>query len=609
MNRIYSLLIFLLALGFGAKAQNSVHVQVYVVDMNNQPVPFWHVYFNAYGDQNFNINNILGTNGTGVIDTMFSYPSGLNDLLIFVSTRGCDGSWAGVGDTLFNPSGTYTYQDTLVINCPDTANCSLNFTHSSSSSQPATVSFSPSGQGPSGAVGSGWSVDFGDGTSQVVYTAPFTHTYSQPGQYQVCMSTTYSDTILGITYCTVTHCDSVVISSLTPTYNCNASINASPSPNSSNPYRAWIQYQTSYSSIPLGGTLTRTIDFGDGSTINASAGAGFYHSYASPGVYFPSVSVVLKDSLNNIVCSSYDMDSIYFAPPAAVSCSAQLNVTQNTNTYLSVNATATGSTVQNLPSGGYVRMYYDFGNGYGGPSTPTANRFYQYSQPGLYYVCLKQVAFDANNDTLCISYDCDSINVIVPYNCNASFTVDTANSGNGTVYLWNNSSWDSSAANVYQWWDFGDGDTLGGAFPTHTYSGPGTYVVCLFLYTYGPAGVCQSSFCDTLTVDSAGNVVFKNGSFILVVRDPATIGVDESKVETMSIYPNPADDFIMVEGAASGELKWQLIDMKGVPVSQSTEYMNGGDLRIDVSGFAKGLYILRLENGSSVEHHKVKLER
>ena len=144
------------------------------------------------------------------------------------------------------------------------------------------------------------------------------------------------------------------------------------------------------------------------------------------------------------------------------------------------------------------------------------------------------------------------VNVIVPYNCNASFTVDTANSGNGTVYLWNNSSWDSSAANVYQWWDFGDGDTLGGAFPTHTYSGPGTYVVCLFLYTYGPAGVCQSSFCDTLTVDSAGNVVFKNGSFILVVRDPATIGVDESKVETMSIYPNPADDFIMVEGAASG---------------------------------------------------------
>ncbi|HCQ17388.1 MAG TPA: hypothetical protein DIU20_14060, partial [Cryomorphaceae bacterium] len=90
MKRIYSLLIFLLALGFGAKAQNSVHVQVYVVDMNNQPVPFWHVYFNAYGDQNFNINNILGTNGTGVIDTMFSYPSGLNDLLIFVSTRGCD---------------------------------------------------------------------------------------------------------------------------------------------------------------------------------------------------------------------------------------------------------------------------------------------------------------------------------------------------------------------------------------------------------------------------------------------------------------------------------------------------------------------------------------
>lgn len=602
-------LILAVAFSLGLQAQNTLQMKIHVVDQNGQLVPNWTVNINAYGNANFNVNAFLPTDGFGKVDTLISYPSSLNYLHTYASTRGCDGTYAGVGDTLI-PGGPLVVNDTIVVNCPGTpANCSLSFTSTINPSTPATVKLSRIFYLPPNTTSS-YVIDFGDGTSG---TDPQgSHTYTQTGTYQICMTATAVDTNYNLTLCDVTVCDSVTITSLTPTYTCNAQISSSASPTAMSPYRAYFTNQTSHNVVPAGGSVTKTYNFGDGNSAVAQTGVGKYHNYSSPGVYFPCVTIEIRDASNNIVCSSSDCDSLYISTPAQTVCNANINLNQLSNSYLTVNATSTGSSVQNLPAGGYVRTYYDFGNGYTGPGTPTSNRHFRYSQPGLYSVCLMQVAFDANSDTLCISYDCDSINVTVPYNCQASFTLDTANSGNGTVYLWNTSTWDSSVTNVYQWWDFGDGDTAGGAFPTHIYNSPGAYYVCLSLYTTGPAGVCQSSFCDTLTVDSAGNVVFKNGnSFTLIVQDPSTIGIEENfTVSKMNMYPNPADEYVTISGAGRGELKWQLIDMKGTAIGRGTERINGDEsFSIDVSAYPKGLYILRLENGKVAEHYKLKLNR
>ena len=74
-------------------------------------------------------------------------------------------------------------------------------------------------------------------------------------------------------------------------------------------------------------------------------------------------------------------------------------------------------------------------------------------------------------------------------------------------------------------------------------------------------------------------------------------GIDDAVVADLSVYPNPATDYVTVEGAG---------------VSSLAAYSLGGALmgkadgnRLDVSSYAPGLYILKVSAGG--EEHTVKL--
>ncbi len=603
---MYAYLLLALALSFGAQAQNNLQMTVHVVDQNNQPVPNWVVQIQAYGSQNFYVSDYLTTNVNGRVDTMLSYPSGLTNVYAYGFTRSCNGNWAGVGDTL-SAGGALSLNDTIVINCPSSANCNLSFTSSYGSINPNIVSFTPSFTRPSNTQVS-YTIDYGDGTNGTNPNAP--HTYSQTGRYYVCMTATAVDSNFNLTLCTATYCDSVLISSTSPNHSCSASLNANASPVTGNPYRAWIQYQTGHNGIPAGGSINRIIYYGDGDSAVAGASGAHSHTYPGPGSYTVCVKVELRDASNNVVCSSIDCDSIYFAPSASVNCSANLNVSINPNYQYSINVNSSGSTVQNAPMGAQVRYHYNFGDGNTKITFPNVNTSHYYSQPGTYAVSLNQVVSSGSGTVLCSSTDYDTI-TIAPVNCNASFFIDTATSGNGTVYMWNNSTWDSSASVTNVTWYWGDGDTSFTMFPTHVYSSPGTYIVCLYLQTNGPNGPCTDYFCDTLSVDSAGNIIMKNGNaFTVVVQDPATIGVEEEAVAHLELYPNPADDYITIKGQLEGEVQWQLIDIRGTMVAQGSTRSNGNEnLTVDVSAYPTGMYILRVKDDRIIDHFKIKLDR
>jgi len=194
-----------------------------------------------------------------------------------------------------------------------------------------------------------------------------------------------------------------------------------------------------------------------------------------------------------------------------------------------------------------------------------------------------------------------------PSNCIAEFIVDTVNSFNGQVVLWNTSSGFSNIGNAQFVWDFGDGTTSTLPFPNHQYAQPGMYAVCLVLITTDPqtGSQCYSSYCDSLGMDSLGNLIYKGQltGFELVVLNPATIGVGENVLEQVRPFPNPASEFVQISGLNEA-VDYRLIDGFGRTVAEGRVDTNG---RIDVQSFAAGIYVLQLNDGSVQAAHRLLL--
>jgi PKD repeat protein len=80
--------------------------------------------------------------------------------------------------------------------------------------------------------------------------------------------------------------------------------------------------------------------------------------------------------------------------------------------------------------------------------------------------------------------------------CQANFTwMQTTNN----VISFTDASTGITGTPVY-FWDFGDGNYAYTQNPVHTFSIPGTYVVCLMLADSNMISSCTSSFCDSVTV-------------------------------------------------------------------------------------------------------------
>ncbi|MDZ7846927.1 MAG: PKD domain-containing protein [Owenweeksia sp.] len=112
-----------------------------------------------------------------------------------------------------------------------------------------------------------------------------------------------------------------------------------------------------------------------------------------------------------------------------------------------------------------------------------------------------------------------------------------------TALLYNTSSRlnaDTNYSITYQW-DFGDGNSSNQAFPTHSYDTTGAYAVCLSISSTDSLGfVCQSTYCDTLGIDTSGKLIYKNTGFTIQVLDGANISLEEVDIQQLySIYPEP----------------------------------------------------------------------
>ncbi len=103
-------------------------------------------------------------------------------------------------------------------------------------------------------------------------------------------------------------------------------------------------------------------------------------------------------------------------------------------------------------------------------------------------------------------------------------------------------------------------------------------------------------------VATDGNGHYSTASYITV--NVGTVGVEENTIEGLSIYPNPVNNTLYVNGG-NAEYSYMMFNGMGQMVANGNA---NGNAEINVSGMAKGVYFLRLTTGTQVRVEKVVVE-
>ncbi len=191
--------------------------------------------------------------------------------------------------------------------------------------------------------------------------------------------------------------------------------------------------------------------------------------------------------------------------------------------------------------------------------------------------------------------------------CNALFYPDSNQAAAGMVYLVNASSvaysGPAATTSTAYAWDFGDGGTATGPFPSHFYSAPGSFYVCLTAATTTSNGLtCTDTYCDSLTIDSTGFLVFKTRSgWTLQVIDASQLHAAEFAPLRIDVVPNPAPRGSTLRCRTVGSIdRLELIDMNG-------RVVRTGKSEIPTSRLQSGVYLLRASSPQGIASQRVIL--
>ena len=99
-----------------------------------------------------------------------------------------------------------------------------------------------------------------------------------------------------------------------------------------------------------------------------------------------------------------------------------------------------------------------------------------------------------------------------------------------------------------------------------------------------------------------GNGLYSTPEYITV--NVGTVSVEESALESVSIYPNPVSSTLFVN-CGNAEFSYEMFNGMGQKVANGTV---SGNAQISVNGMNKGVYFLRLTSGTQVRMEKVVVE-
>ncbi len=507
-----------------------------------------------------------------------------------------------------------TFSLSLISYVAKAQNCVADFTYQVSAGT-NTVSLTDNSTTSAGSVVD-YYWDFGDGVSFSTAMSP-THTYSNAGVYAikhsinvkvnnqvVCTNTTYK-----------------IVNVQVSQAPCSAKFTMAIDPLDSSKVTLTDSTQVNFLLLP--GTYTRVeIDFGGpGPKVGASGSTPFpnnqhrsysgggdrFSTYMNPGVYYPCLSFFVIMSNGDTICKDVFCDTLKMDYKGTY-CTAQFKHDRDALNGLKV--AFKNQSYVNSPNALVENYSWDFGDG---NSSSAENPNHIYAASGTYQVCLNYEIRDSiTQGVLCSSTECK--NVYVSSSCQASFVIDTLGSGNGVINVWNtvDQHYPSPQYSVDYLWDFGDGNTSSQAYPSHTYGAGGGYLLCLSISIINNTSndTCGATFCDSLVVDSLGNLVSKNGSagFLLNILNPnANISIQEKQPIDFTIFPNPADDHVYLDtkGHALEGVKFTLFNIRGDRVLQAEHAMGNEPLAFDISAMPNGCYWLHINTKRQVYRQKL----
>jgi PKD repeat protein len=435
--------------------------------------------------------------------------------------------------------------DTIVIGNGGNP-CDANFVYNIS---PSGVQFNATGTN-----NTQWLWSFGDGTSSTAQNP--LHVYSNPGTYTVCLTAVPS----AGGQCQ--SCQTIVITG--GGGGCQANFNAFPggTPNT------WDFINQSTGVSPGANWWW---DFGDG---NTDTSYNATHTYATGGLYLVCLNIL--DSAQN--CFDVYCDSV-FVQGGGTGCNA---------TFAYQNAPSGVSFIANQQ--GAASYTWDFGDG----STGTGASVNHVYAPGTYNACLTVTM----NGQTCTS--CQTVTVQLNALCSSNFTVFPDSTQPHTYWALNMAT---GAAPLTYLWSWGDGTSSTGAYPTHTYSGPGLYTICL---TITDANGCTSNTCNPyqlLRLSSSAPIT------INVINGLTGLQENEATAQ-VSVFPVPANDQVTAQFnlVKSADVSFRIFNTTGQMVQEvvaGTIEAGEQKLVIDTKSLTNGVYFLEAQIGNKSSYSKI----
>lgn len=134
-------------------------------------------------------------------------------------------------------------------------------------------------------------------------------------------------------------------------------------------------------------------------------------------------------------------------------------------------------------------------------------------------------------------------------------------------------------------WYWGDGDSTAGSNPSHVYSAPGYYNICVKILA---ANNCYDFYCD-----SSVYIYKADADMISISVIGGPISIKEKEKERSRIYPNPANNLITIESEVNKGF-YTLTDVTGKTLLQGS--VNSEKFTLDLSSLSSGVYFITVAN-------------
>lgn len=138
-------------------------------------------------------------------------------------------------------------------------------------------------------------------------------------------------------------------------------------------------------------------------------------------------------------------------------------------------------------------------------------------------------------------------------------------------------------------WSWGDGTYDNIAYPSHTYSSAGSYIICLSITD---ANGCTNTFCDSSYLQKEPNTMVH----VNVVSEIVT-GINGTEFsDQIKITPNPASNSIEIALPEKSQI--DILNIEG----QIIKVINAQVLNtsFNISELSKGIYFVKVKNENGI---------